>query len=113
MTSARPTGAVIVLTTIGTSSDGEALARTLVTERLAACVNLLPEMHSLYQWKGELTADRERQLIIKTTEGRLEALQTRLHEIHPYDVPEFLVIPVTDGSPAYLQWLAGNTAIEE
>ena len=110
MSSARPTGAVIVLTTIGASSDGEALARTLVTERLAACVNLLPERQSVYQWKGEPAADRERQLIIKTTEGRLEALRTRLHQLHPYDVPEFLVIPVTGGSPGYLQWLAENTA---
>lgn len=113
MSSAPPTGAVIVLTTIGTASDGETLARTLVTERLAACVNLLPEMQSVYQWKGELTVDRERQLIIKTTERRLEALRTRLHQLHPYDVPEFLVIPVTQGSPQYLQWLASNTAVEQ
>ena len=61
----------------------------------------------------ELTVDRERQLIIKTTERRLEALRTRLHQLHPYDVPEFLVIPVTQGSPQYLQWLASNTAVEQ
>ena len=112
MTSARPTAAVIVLTTIGTSSDGETLARALVTERLAACVNLLPEMQSLYQWKGEVTADRERQLIIKTTADRLEALRARLHQLHPYDLPEFLVIAITDGSPGYLQWLAESTGVE-
>ena len=70
-------------------------------------------MQSVYQWDGELTADRERQLIIKTTEGRLQALQARLHQLHPYDLPEFLVIPVTDGSPDYLQWLAGNTATDQ
>src|SRR5688572_10294982 len=110
MTAARPTGAVIVLTTTGTSTDADVLARTLVTERLAACVNLLPEMQSIYQWKGELTADRERQLIIKTTADRLEALRTRLHQLHPYEVPEFLVIPVTGGSTGYLQWLAESTA---
>jgi periplasmic divalent cation tolerance protein len=113
MSSAPPTAPIIVLTTIGTASDGETVARTLVTEGLAACVNLLPEMQSVYQWKGELTVDRERQLIIKTTAGRLQALRTRLHQLHPYDVPEFLVIPVTEGSPQYLQWLAGNTALEE
>jgi periplasmic divalent cation tolerance protein len=113
MSSARSTGAIIVLTTIGTAGDAETLARTLVTERLAACVNLLPEMQSVYQWKGELTVDGERQLIIKTTEGRLEALRTRLQQLHPYDVPEFLVIPVTEGSPEYLQWLAGNTACDQ
>jgi periplasmic divalent cation tolerance protein len=110
MRAARPTGAVIVLTTTGASTDADALARTLVTERLAACVNLLPEMQSFYQWKGEVTADRERQLIIKTTADRLEALRTRLHQLHPYEVPEFLVIPVTGGSTGYLQWLADSTA---
>ena len=110
MSSALATDAVIVLTTIGTSSDGEALARTLVAERLAACVNLLPEMQSFYQWKGELTADRERQLIIKTTIDRLEALRTRLHQLHAYETPEFLVMAVTAGSPGYLEWLAHSTS---
>jgi periplasmic divalent cation tolerance protein len=112
MSSARAIGAVIVLTTIGTSSDGEALARILVGERLAACVNLLPEMQSFYQWKGELTADRERQLIIKTTMDRLEALRTRLHQLHAYETPEFLVMAVTAGSPGYLEWLSDSTRVE-
>jgi len=113
MSAPRLVDAVIVLTTIATSTDGEALARTLVAERLAACVNLLPEMRSIYQWKGELTADRERQLIIKTTEARLDALRARLHQLHPYEVPEFLVLPITGGSIEYLRWLAEGTAIEE
>jgi len=109
--SVPPPNAVVVLTTIGMSTDADALARTLVTERLAACVNLLPEMQSIYQWKGEVTADGERQLIIKTTGERLEALRLRLHQLHPYDVPEFLVIAVAGGSPGYLQWLAESTAV--
>src|SRR6187200_2009784 len=96
--SVPPPNAVVVLTTVGMSTDADALARTLVAERLAACVNLLPEMQSIYQWKGELTADGERQLIIKTTVARLDALTTRLHELHPYELPEFLVLPVTGGS---------------
>jgi periplasmic divalent cation tolerance protein len=112
MSSARDADAVIVLTTIGTLNDAEALARALVTERLAACVNLLPEMRSIYQWKGELTADGEHQLIIKTTAARVDALRTRLHTLHPYELPEFLVLPVTGGSTGYLQWLAESTAIE-
>jgi periplasmic divalent cation tolerance protein len=112
MRSDRPADAVIVLTTIGASSDGEALARTLVTERLAACVNLLPAMQSVYQWKGELTIDQERQLMIKTTSDRLDALRVRLHQLHPYEVPEFLVVPIAGGSPGYLQWLAATTAGE-
>jgi periplasmic divalent cation tolerance protein len=112
MSSDRLAEAVIVLTTIGTSGDGEALARTLVAERLAACVNLLPEMQSIYLWKGELTVDGERQLLIKTTVARLDALKTRLHALHPYEVPEVLVLPVTGGSPGYLKWLAESTAVE-
>lgn len=112
MSAARLADAVIVLTTIGTSSDADALARTLVVERLAACVNVLPEMQSMYQWKGEVAADGERQLIIKTTRDRLEALRTRLHELHPYEMPEFLEIAVAGGSTAYLQWLAESTAVE-
>lgn len=112
MSAEQPAKAVVVLTTIGTSNDADTLARTLVTERLAACVNLLPEMQSIYQWRGEVTADGERQLIIKTTPDRLDALQTRLHQLHPYDVPEFLVIAVDGGSPAYLQWLVASTAVE-
>lgn len=98
-------GAVIVLTTMGADADAAALARTLVEERLAACVNVLPPMTSIYRWKGQIEQDREQQLFIKTTAGRLAALETRLRQLHPYDVPEFLVIRVTGGSNDYLAWL--------
>ena len=103
------TGCVIVLTTIASTADGRELASILVTERLAACVNVLPEMESVYRWKGAVDTERERQLIIKTTVGRLEGLQERLHEIHPYEVPEFIVIPVVGGSDQYLSWLRQST----
>ena len=103
------TGCVIVLTTIASTADGHELASILVTERLAACVNVLPEMESVYRWKGAVDTERERQLIIKTTVGRLEGLQERLHEIHPYEVPEFIVIPVVGGSDQYLSWLRQST----
>ena len=103
------TGCVIVLTTIASTVDGQELASILVTERLAACVNVLPEMESVYRWKGAVDTERERQLIIKTTVGRLEGLQERLHEIHPYEVPEFIIIPVVGGSDQYLSWLRQST----
>lgn len=97
--------AVIVLTTIGADADAAVLARTLVQERLAACVNILPPMTSVYRWKGQIEQDREQQLLIKTTAGRVAALETRLRALHSYEVPEFLVIRVTGGSDAYLHWL--------
>ena len=103
------TGCVIVLTTIASTADGQELASSLVTERLAACVNVMPEMESVYRWKGAVETERERQLIIKTTAGRLDGLKERLHEIHPNEVPEFIVIPVVGGSDQYLSWLRQST----
>ena len=98
-------GVVLVLTTIAAEADGSALARTLVDERLAACVNLLPAMTSVYRWKGQVEQDREQQVVIKTTHDRLGALETRLRELHSYELPEFLVIAADEGSAAYLSWV--------
>ena len=97
--------AVLVLTTIGSDADAVEFARILVEEHLAACVNVLPPMTSVYRWKGGVEQESEHQVVIKTTRGRLDALASRLRKLHPYDVPEFLVIPVSDGSEAYLAWL--------
>jgi periplasmic divalent cation tolerance protein len=96
---------VLVLTTIAAEADGAALARTLVDERLAACVNVLPAMTSVYRWKGQLEQDREQQLIIKTTRDRLAALEARVRDLHSYELPEFLVIAAGGGSEAYLAWV--------
>ncbi len=103
------TDCVIVFTTITSTTDGRELASILVTERLAACVNVLGEMESVYRWEGTVETDRERQLIIKTTAQRVSALKTRLHEIHTSEVPEFLVVPVIGGSERYLNWLRDST----
>ena len=105
----NPQEPILVLTTWPAAQDAQALAETLVTERLAACVSVLPEMESVYLWKGRLERDRERQIVLKTTRGRLEALTARVRSLHPYDVPEWLVIPVTAGSEAYLAWLRAST----
>jgi len=81
------------------------LARTLLENRLAACVNVLPGVHSLYWWEGAIQSDEESLLVIKTTEDKVDALIEALPGLHPYDVPELLSLPVDAGSPAYLAWL--------
>ena len=105
------TNCVLVWTTVSAETDGQALAATLVEERLAACVNVLAEMDSVYRWKGNVEHDRERQLIIKTTVDRVPALGVRLRALHSYELPEFVVIPVIDASEDYLGWVGESTKI--
>ena len=101
---------VLVLTTLPADADAAAFARTLVAERLAACVNLLAPMESIYEGEGAMQRDTERQLIMKTVRARVDALWQRVRELHPYDVPEFVVLPIVDGSDAYLRWLGEATS---
>ncbi|MBF8301286.1 MAG: CutA1 divalent ion tolerance protein [Acidobacteria bacterium] len=110
MPSAEDADAVIVLTTLAADVDAGALARTLVAERLAACVNVLPVMTSVYRWQGRVDEEREQQLVIKTAANRVAALAARLRELHPYEVPEFLVLRVSEGSDAYLRWLRDSVS---
>lgn len=98
----------IVLTTLGADADAAALARTLVDERLAACVNVLPAMTSIYRWKGKVETDREQQLVIKTRPETVPALEARLKALHPYELPEFVVLRAA-ASAAYAAWLDENT----
>ena len=100
---------MIVLTTIGASTDAAPLARTLVDERLAACVNVLPAMTSVYRWKGAIEEDREQQMIVKTTRDRLGALEARIRELHPYELPEFIVLDAV-ASAAYAEWTRESSA---
>lgn len=100
---------VLALTTLPLDQDADAFARALVGERLAACVNILPEMQSIYRWQGEVEQERERQVIIKTTQRRLAALWDRIRELHNYDVPEFVVLPIIDGNDVYLRWIEEST----
>lgn len=99
---------VLVLTTFPASWDGPATARQLVDARLAACVTVLPPMVSVYRWNDGITSEQEQQLVIKTTEARLEALRGWLAANHPYEVPELLVLPVEGGGEAYLAWLTAS-----
>lgn len=96
---------MIVLTTIGGGDDAAALARVLVEERLVACVNILSGLTSVYRWQGGIEQDAEQQLVMKTTRDRVPALEARLRGLHPYDVPEFLVLDVDGGGADYLAWL--------
>jgi periplasmic divalent cation tolerance protein len=96
----------VVLTTIGADADAVTLARTLVDEGLAACVNVLPPMRSVYRWQGVVQVELEQQLVIKTALAHLPALQSRLERLHPYELPEFVVLRA-DASAAYEEWVRG------
>jgi periplasmic divalent cation tolerance protein len=96
---------VLVLTTVPSDALGEEIATALVTERLAACVNVGAAMTSIYRWKGSVERETERQLVIKTTSDRVTAVQQRIKDLHPYELPEFVVIEVSGGSDEYLNWI--------
>jgi periplasmic divalent cation tolerance protein len=99
------TKALVVYVTAGSRKDADKIAQTLVEERLAACVSIVPEINSRYRWKGRMEYEKELLLIIKTSPARYKALEKRILSIHPYSVPEILALPVLQGNPAYLQWL--------
>jgi periplasmic divalent cation tolerance protein len=96
---------VLVLTTVGPEFDAAALARALVEARLAACVNIVERIRSVYRWEGRVEDDAEQLLIIKTADARLDALREELFRQHPYEVPEFVVLPVGGTTEAYGAWL--------
>jgi periplasmic divalent cation tolerance protein len=104
---------VIVLTTLPADHDAAAFARALVDERLAACVSVHAEMESVYRWKDRIEQERERQVVIKTRAARVEAVIGRVEQLHPYEVPELLVIPVLNGSEEYLGWVSGVTQVPD
>ena len=104
-----PRDVLVVLTTLPAGSDAEAFARVLVDERLAACVSTMAEMRSAYRWQGGVEQAVERQVVIKTTRGQLARLEARVAELHPYEVPELLVLAACGGSDAYLAWVRQST----
>ena len=103
------TDLVLILTTMPDDEHADALARAIVEERLAACVNVHPAMSSTYRWKGLVEHETERQLVIKTTRARIPEIEARFRTLHPYDLPEFLVVAVDRGSAAYLEWVLSET----
>jgi periplasmic divalent cation tolerance protein len=100
--------ALVVLCTVSSLEEGRRLARELLDKRLAACVNLIPKVESIYRWQGAVESAEEVLLVMKTTSVRFAELRDKIAELHSYDVPEILALPVTDGSAAYLEWLNGQ-----
>ena len=105
----KPPGFVIAYTTAANKADAGTIAGTLVRERLAACVNVVPDVSSVYTWKGRSVRGKELLLIIKTRGSLLERIKKRIKSLSPYEVPEFLAVDVAYGSRDYLAWLAQNT----
>jgi periplasmic divalent cation tolerance protein len=104
------TDAIVVLVTTPTAERAAELARALVEERLAACGNVVPGLRSIYRWEGKIEDEAEALLLLKTTRARFGALRARVLELHPYQVPEVIALPVEAGSAAYLAWISAETA---
>lgn len=102
------TDALVVLTTTETEADAERLARLLVEAELAACVQVLPRMSSIYRWQGKVEQAGENLLLIKTTRGAYARLETAIKQHHSYETPEIIALPVEAGSAEYLNWLAAS-----
>ncbi len=105
-----PDAALLVLTTLPDLAAARALAEALLAGRLAACVNIGAPVESMYHWRGEIETAREVPLAIKTRAGNYAALEAAIVAAHPYDVPEIIAIPIAHGLPAYLDWIAAETA---
>ena len=103
------TDAILILVTAGSETEAETIAKTLVEERLAACVNLLSPIRSIYRWEGKITDDREWLLMIKTQAARFAAVEARVTALHSYQVPEVIALPIQAGTAAYLRWVQAET----
>ena len=99
---------VLVLTTVGSADVAEQLAAGIVAARLAACVQVVGPVRSVYRWQGAIQAEQEWQCLAKTTAQRLDALVEYLRENHPYELPEVIATPIVGGSAGYLEWVAGE-----
>ena len=101
---------VVVLTTAPEREVAERLARSLVEERLVACANIVPGATSIYRWQGEIHHDSEVMIFLKSTEAMTAALCDRINQLHPYDLPEVLVLPVSGASDPYAEWVGGEVS---
>jgi periplasmic divalent cation tolerance protein len=100
---------LLCLVTIDDPAKAAEIARALVERKLAACVNIVTEVRSIYRWEGEICDDSERLMFIKTTSDLFPRLQTTVKELHPYDVPEIISLKIDQGLPEYLQWIDEST----
>ncbi len=101
---------IVVLVTVASAEEGQRIAEALVGERLAACVNVVGPIRSIYAWKGAVQRDEERLLIIKTRAALFDELESRVRALHSYETPEVIALPISAGSQPYLDWLLGGTA---
>ena len=99
---------IVVLVTVPKAEEAEAIAQTLVEERLAACCNIIPSVRSVYRWEEKVCNEAETLMIIKTKTGLFAQLERRIRELHSYQTPEIIALPVQLGSEPYLQWLVGQ-----
>ncbi len=97
----------IVMVTVSSPAEGEAIAAALLEAKLAACVTLFP-VYSIYTWQGNIQRDQEQQLLIKTDLSQFEAIAAKVTALHSYEVPEIIALPIVNGSQPYLNWLAAN-----
>jgi periplasmic divalent cation tolerance protein len=102
------TDKLLVLTTAGSEEEARKIAHALVERRLAACVNIVPRVQSVYRWEGKVESAEEFLLVIKTTRAREEQVKTTIRELHSYQLPECVAIAIDRGSPEYLQWIADS-----
>jgi periplasmic divalent cation tolerance protein len=100
---------IMVFTNLPDSDIARSIARSLIDERLAACVNILPAMQSIYRWQGAVEEAGEVAVVIKTTEGLYPQVEAAIVKLHPYDIPEILALPIVAGLPAYLDWIKSET----
>jgi len=100
---------ILILSTVPDEAEGRKIGRLLVEERLAACVTQSPLSISIYHWKGAVTEDKEHLLLIKTKKDLFPRIEKRIREVHPYDIPEIIALPVTAGSEKYLDWIDQET----
>jgi len=103
---------ITVLTNLPDQKSAEVLAFSLVEARLAACVNILPPIQSVYQWKDQIENASEIMMLIKTTQERYPAVEESIFRLHPYEVPEIIALPIVSGLPAYLSWIEAETSVE-
>jgi len=101
---------VIVFVTTTDAAEAETIGRSLVEKRLAACCSIVPSVKSIFRWKGDLSEENESQLLIKTRSVRLQELIRHVNEMHSYDTPEIIALPVLAGSETYLQWIKDETS---
>jgi periplasmic divalent cation tolerance protein len=104
------TDKIVVLSTCSSAGEAEKIARDLVERRLAACVNVVPGVRSIYRWKGAVEQAEEWLLIIKTARARFEPLRAQLRALHSYETPEIIALPIVDGIGSYLSWIAESVA---